>query len=261
MKLLKKFFVAIVAGSMLFGCSTSNKVPTDEDFIVNVGKGLEKRWDDVIDDVSDLGTSEIQSNYKTAVQDELSAIGNIDDYEFENEDLKELGKKYIAALNLQMDGIQYVGTDDYEKYEETWYRGYCYRALYLKQLVDDYGLTVKPEKQTDLDNILAEYSVAKESIDNYEFATYLEDNLVYSKEESRSNEWTSYYTAIVENTTDHEIASISISANFIDASGVTVYNSYSYINNIKSGAKAESELYYDVEKGDFDHIELTVEIY
>ena len=260
MKLFKKIFVAIVASAMLFGCSTSNKVPTDEDFIVNVGKVLETRWKEDKDE-STMSTSEIQSYYKSCVQSELSAIGNIDDYEFENEDLKELGKKYIDALNLQMDGVQYVGTDDYEKYEKTWYRGYCYRALYLKQFVDDYGLTVKPEKQTRLDDILAEYAVAKESIDNYEFATYLEDNLAYNKDESKSDEWTAYYTAIVENTTDHEIASISINANFIDASGVTVYNSYSYINNIKPGAKAESELYYDVEKGDFDHIELTVEIY
>lgn len=48
MKLLHKFMAATLAVSLLAGCSSEPKKegpPSDKDFILNVSKGLEARWE------------------------------------------------------------------------------------------------------------------------------------------------------------------------------------------------------------------------
>ena len=67
MKLLHKFMAATLAVSLLAGCSSEPKKegpPSDKDFILNVSKGLEARWELADNENTDsYSSSELQKAY------------------------------------------------------------------------------------------------------------------------------------------------------------------------------------------------------
>ncbi len=263
---LKKIMGALLATTLLFGCSSNqeNKTPTDEDFVLNVAKGLEARWDlNDQDDTDSMSTSKLQKAYRSYIKAEKDQVGKLSKYKFKDKELKSIAEQYINGLELQEEGIQYVGTDNYSDQQKTWTLGYNYRIVSITKMAEDYGLTVDSKYQETLDDMIAEEPTAKRDVDIQDFVNNLQATLTYTKDESQSDEYHNSYTAIIENTTDYTINSMDLQLDFLDASGVTIGQSNDYLNDIAPGSKMQSTIeYYDLEsKGEPASFKLTVTAY
>lgn len=265
MKFLNRFMAATLAVALLAGCSAEPKKegpPSDKDFILNVSKGLEARWELADnDDTDSYSKSELQKAYTKYLKVEKDAVGKESKYKFKDKDLKKIADTYYKGLSLQEEGIQYAGTDDYTNQARTWELGYNYRALAIHEFEKDYGLTVSSKYQDDLDDFLAQYSVAKKSVAIQEFVDNLQDSIQYTKDESQSDEYTTYYSAVIENTTEYTIDSLTIQLDFLDGSGVILYQGNDYINNLAADSKIQSTIYYDTEKGEPSSLKPTITAY
>ena len=247
--------------------SAENEKKSDADFIVNLGKGLEARW--TLTDSEEYNSEALETmslaEYQKAdtlfVNAELDAIGDLDEYEFEDQDLKKLAETYMMGLELQKEGIQYQGTTEYTKQQQTWDLGYNYRAVCMTDLYNEYGLTVDEKFKNNLDDFVAESLTAKKSIAVQEYVDELPSKVEYVKDEEKSDDWSTYYKAVIENTTEYEIDSLEIEIDFLDASGVVIYQTSDSLKNIKAGGKVQSSIYYDSSEGDFKSMELRFTAY
>lgn len=247
MKLFNKILSAVVASTLLFGCSSNdeNKTPGDKEFILNVEKALEDRWD-VADetDANNLSGAKQQRAFEKAIKVEYDAIGKLSKYEFEDKDLKKAAEIYMKGLDLQKEGVQYVGTDDYNNQNKTWILGMNYRIVSLKTFEKDFGLTVGSKYKEDFDDMLAQYSVAKKEVAIQEFVNDLQSKITYTKDEAKSDECTTYYTTVIENTTEYTIDSLQIQIDFLDESGVVIEQEADYLQNIAAESKVQSSVMY-----------------
>lgn len=264
MKILKKPLFAILCTALLAGCSAAPKEEgpqTDEDFVLNVSDALEARWNKTDSvDADMLSTSDQQKHFGEAVKAEKEKIGDLDDYVFEDEELKKIAESYLKGLTLQEEGIQYVGTEDYMNYDETWQLGFYYRDCAIHDLNENFGLTVSAKHKETYEDMLAEYSVAKTAVTLQEFEEELTQKLEYKKNEEQSDEYSATYSAVIENTTDVNIQYLSIQVDFLDTNGISIYQSTDSKNNIAPGAKVQSDVRFDTEKGEPKDIKVTIMI-
>lgn len=215
---------------------------SDADFIVGVGKGLEKRWelagkgDAMSDEEFDkLTLSEYKELYKSYVDAELNEIGNLDGYQFKNSDLNDLANDYMNCLQLQKNSVDSF-TEKSTNNSPEWNYGYQKRIVDLSELFNNYGLTVS-ETYTDTKNEMTDTNLpyAKKYVAIIDWLTNLNETINF-EEVSNDSSWKEY-KALVENTTDYDIAYITINIDLLDESGVTVEQQTCYLNNLTPGGK------------------------
>lgn len=264
--MMKKIWVILLSLLLLFsvaGCSSTNSEEnttlTDADFIANLGKGLEARWDLSGQDTSQMSISEEQAHLTKCIDAETQRLETIDRYIFEDTELEALAQQYFNALDLQREGVQYQGTEKYTEYGQTFELGYYYRIVLINQFYQNYGLTVGKNYQTTLEDMLAEKGIAEENVAIQEYINDLSSKLDYVKDEEKSDQYSTYYTALIENTTEYTIDSLEICLSFVDAEGVTVEQTSEYINDFTAGQKYKSTVY--VGDTEFDHIEYSIKAY
>ena len=131
----------------------------------------------------------------------------------------------------------------------------------MTELYNNYGLTVDEKYQKDLNDFVAESTTAKKQITIQDFVNDLSDKLSYVKDEETSDDWGSYYKAVIENTTDYEITNLEIDVDFLDASGVVIAQTTDYLQNIQPGAKVQSKIYYSNDEGKFETMQYKVTAY
>lgn len=142
----------------------------EELFISNLSDALYGRWD-----VASLYTPEmielmteqqLEEFYTKLVDAELNVLGEKNDYNFSDEEMDELAEMYFNGLDLQQEGLQYIGTEDYENQAKTWQLGYYYRAAAVSDLYKKYGLSVKNPYKADFADLVSEGKDAKEIIES-----------------------------------------------------------------------------------------------
>ena len=91
----KKLLFAVLMVVSLFLCSSAvNKAITyDNDFIISLAKGLDKRWEDAASNYEDT-----TAYYEKATQFELSEVGRYKERTFKDDKLKKLAIEYINVL-------------------------------------------------------------------------------------------------------------------------------------------------------------------
>ena len=91
----KKLLFAVLMVVSLFLCSSAvNKAITyDNDFIISLAKGLDKRWEDASSNYEDT-----TAYYEKATQFELSEVGRYKERTFKDNKLKKLAIEYINVL-------------------------------------------------------------------------------------------------------------------------------------------------------------------
>lgn len=91
----KKILFAVLIVISLFLCSSAvNKAITyDNDFIISLAKGLDKRWEDASSNYKDT-----TAYYEKATQFELSEVGRYKERTFKDNKLKKLAIEYINVL-------------------------------------------------------------------------------------------------------------------------------------------------------------------
>lgn len=245
----------------------SKKILDDADFIVNMGKALDARWaltdskqynDEALDSMT---AANQQKAYTLFVQTELDILGDYGDYEFSDNDVKNIAQNYFYGLSLQKDGAQYAGTDRIDEWNETFGMGRNYRTVAIHDAYVNYGLTVSKKNQSSVEAFVDDYSEAKESVARQDFVDELPTKLEYKKIDDDSGSIYDEYVAVIENTCGYDIDSLEIDIAFVDASGVILDQTSDYISNFNDGAKYQSKIMYNTENGKFDHMEFTVSMY
>lgn len=91
----KKILFAVLIVISLFLCSSAvNKAITyDNDFIISLAKGLDKRWEDASSNYEDT-----TAYYEKATQFELSEVGRYKERTFKDNKLKKLAIEYLSVL-------------------------------------------------------------------------------------------------------------------------------------------------------------------
>ena len=271
-KCLAFLSVLLVATVIVSGCSSSattesNSASTveivyaDEDFIIDLAKGLEARW--AASDSGDYeyveGTQEHRDFYASLLKAELDVFSNknYDNATFRDSKLKEKAISYLNCLHDQEEALTYV-TVDYDKYSELWDSAYNKRTQLISDFAQNYGLTVSEKYKTTLSDMITNASMVDEKQHQEETLQKFVDSIKFEHVESEDDsEWVSY-EAIVENTMDYDIVSLSIDVNLIDEDGVNVNTEYVSMENISSGEKGKLEFSTD-EK--FEKTKLTINYY
>ena len=242
--------ITIFSIGMLVSCSsTSSDEPhyADQDFIKSVSKGLEARWK-LQAEQSDSNTLE---SMKEAVQTELNAVEEYKTAAFEDSVLQEKALKYINVLNNCLENVEYfVSSNDYDK----WTAIYNERTILIKDFVDNYGLTVSDKYQDSLGQLVSDGKSAGEQAAQREAMENIVNNLEFKMKEDSYGYKT--YEAILENTTDYEISTLSLDISLLDAEGVIVETAWASVENVSKGQKARLEFSTEAE---FDKMQPTID--
>lgn len=226
------FLVCLV--SLFVLCFTScSTVMDDEQFLKNLRTGLEKRWDKS----DNAGAS--QAALKELVEFETNAVGAYEDYTFESKELADLAKQYCDALQNQLDGLQYLGSDD-TKYNEVFHvAGYQERAKVLFKLSKDFDFTVGDQYSSSYNEL----------VQNGEKALKLETVIEVlsssvTSEMSLEAVGNYQYDLLVENKTESDLDNVAIEINGYE-DDVIVTTGVGYIQKWKSGEKNRLTIYFD----------------
>ena len=265
MKKFFKLFISFVLAFTFFGCAS--KPMDDAAFLENLEKGLSDRWlyaDSTLNNVDIYDVKEYKNGLKEVIQKELSAIGDLSAYTFKDKDLEKLAKEYYDALNLTKEGIQYYSPEevfvsfyiDDSKFANTYHLGMYQRCIILDKLVNEYDFMKDNPKKSTLDEVLVDLDDAKKFIAKHDYEIYLKDNVKLVYDEGQSDEYSSYYSTVIENNTDVEFSSVNITADALDKDGVIVEQMWGSTQNFKPGSKAKLEFWISTEKK-FDSIEVS----
>ena len=119
----KKLLFAVLMVFSLFLCSSAvNKAITyDNDFIISLAKGLDKRWEDAHSNYEDT-----TAYYEKATQFELSEVGRYKERTFKDNKLKKLAIEYINVLEdskklTSKDNDYYYSSDRWVEYRRKRY--------------------------------------------------------------------------------------------------------------------------------------------
>lgn len=234
---MKKIFFVMTAILSLFlvACSQSQNTEEkvyDTDFMTSLAKGLEKRWE-FVDSFDGIESSK---NIKKPIQLELDEVESYIDKKFEDSKLQELAISYINELNNGLNIADTYGSTDFYQNYSSHYDNRNHLLQLINSIVD---IPVKNTEQ--LKELLAQGKTVAETSEKEKALRNLISNIEFSIDENKTNQFTTYYSAVVENTTNYTINNLQLSINLLDADEVTVDTTYAYAKNWKSGTKTKLE--------------------
>ena len=234
MKRIKYIMVIVLAMVMFCGCG--NQVKDDAAFLTALGKGLENRWKISEKENKAVTDAEQREKLEKVVQCELDSIGNIEEYVFADNNLKELATDYVESLNEQKEAVALYGKDE-EEFNRLFTReGYAGRAKDIYLMHNSYTIPVNKKAQ---DNLYDLFNLGK--------TVELEDNKLDQLNLIMNNDLSiefngNDYEICIENVTDYTYDSLECDLAFYDEEGVKVCDQSVYLNDFKPGDKSKEEL-------------------
>ena len=222
MKKIAILLLLLVGIVTLSACTNSNESKTyDGAFIKSLAKGLDARWKFIDNDKSDSASS-----FKKAINKELDEISEYKDKKFKDSKLQELAISYINELNNGLEIAKTYGSDSFEtKWDE-----HIGKRTSLLSAIDKIN-SIPVQDKDSLSELLAQGNEVKDNNAKKEAIENLVKNINFTVDNTKSNEYTKYYSATVENTTEYLIKDIYLTINLVNADGVTVGTQYVSANN------------------------------
>lgn len=229
--------IILILTLSLTSCGGENTSYCDDDFLNDMAKGLEARWE-----FSDSAAAEKMDEDEvmtTAIAKELDIIGSYSDGTFKDTKLQEYAISYINALNKQNEALEYYDAD-YFKYCDMFEAAYIERCQLIVNINKEYGIPVSSKYQDTLDDMSTTGNKADEK-DNITKAiekqiknadiTMEDDNLVM----------------VIENTTDKTLVDVDFQIKYYDADGVKIETDDYYIEDWAPGEKTKVSFWtYDI---------------
>lgn len=230
--MIKKIFALFVAILFIGGCSSSQPKEAektyDNEFITALAKGLDARWE-----VYEKNKNELFStNSARYPKFELKEIEEYKDKKFEDDKLKELAITYINELKATQKAAEEGNRDDFDSHQ--------FKRYTL--LVSISNIKEIPVKNKDeLKNVLNDgHKVEKENT-KQEAIKNLLSSVKFEVDKEKSNQFSTEYYAIVENTTEYNIDYIKLLVTLKDSNDVNYRTTYVSQNNWKKGTKVRFE--------------------
>ncbi|MFR3391123.1 MAG: FxLYD domain-containing protein [[Clostridium] scindens] len=252
----RKLIAILMIATMLLAstaCSAEEKKEehfADKDFIVDLQKGLQERWD-ITDNTPYTTDEETKKVLSSALDAELNAVKDYQNQKFEDSKLQELVLQYINSVKAQDESLDYISADA-EKFNEMWQTAYETRTQLIETFYKDYDLKVDKKYQDNLDELLTKSKLVTEEANTKK--TVEDWFKTFNFTQVSDDYGFKTYEAVVENNTGVNFDYVNLSINLIDENGVTVETTYSNFNNISAGAKVKFEFSTDK---DFVSTEIT----
>lgn len=246
MKKLLSFISIIAVIITVTACNNSSEKKTaDNQFITAIGKGLEKRYNEVSKDNS-------TDTISNAIEYEINNLKPFENKEFQNPELKKLYKDYMEQLNIQKKYAVYH--DDLNHYDEytKFINSYYERSKIIATLIDKYDLQLPS-------NLANEFKENYKKIDTLEKEN---NSLIESLKKADFKVIDSYTVeGNVKNETGETIKNKDIKAKFIDKDGVTITTSQDYIDTDWENNEVRNIKFYLDSNKKFEKIEFSIESY
>lgn len=251
--MIKKIFALLVAMLFIGGCASSQPKEAektydssqsketektyDDEFITALGKGLDARlkvFDETIEKIKKGARPTLTINKDDTIypQLELNEIEKYKDKKFENDKLKELTLSYINELKETQKAAEKADQNKWESHQNK-------RLSLLNAINNIKEIPVKDKeslKQALNNGQKIENNNAKqEAIKN------LLSSVKFEVDQEKSNQFSTEYYAIVENTTEYNIDYIDLLITLKDSDDVNYRTTYVSQNNWKKGTKVRFE--------------------
>lgn len=261
---MKKVIVFVLAILICFGlvaCGFGKSQEAtldyaDQDFIKDLGKALEKRFDAVEkadsaskgDALSDLEEAE---RTKKVVDIELDALMDYRNKQFEDAKLQESVLSYLNSLQDSKDAFADISTDYYgalEKYDAA----YSARLKLLSIFSSEYSLAVDDSHSDILNDLLTR----AKSIERQDAVIEAVENVISTvvfEEVENSYGWKKY-RGVLDNTSGYDIDYVSYTIDLMDGEGTVIEQNYASANNIVNGKKYNIEFSTDIDFTSYEYI-------
>ena len=211
----KKILFAVLIVISLFLCSSAvNKAITyDNDFIISLAKGLDKRWEDASSNYEDT-----TAYYEKATQFELSEVGRYKERTFKDNKLKKLAIEYINVLE---DSKELTSKENNHFSSDRWVE---YRRKRYELILDIHSRKKIPVQDTrhlrDIVNIGIKVKQANEIIQALK-RIFKGNNFTISKSSENSDELNCSGT--FENTTDYYLSYVPMTIVAYNKNGKVIF--------------------------------------
>lgn len=241
--MIKRYFVLLAALFTLVGCgnggsnissSTSSEEKVyDSDFMSDLAKGLEARWELVDNATTDEMTA---ANYKEALNKELDMIKDYKDKKFADSILQEYAISYINELN---NGIEVADTLGADSFYEEWPAHQNQRTKILNDINNIQEIPVTDKEI--LNQLLAQGKEVEAENKKEEAINNLVSGFEFQLNEEKSDEYYKYYSVVAENTTEYNISHLSLNVKLYDENDVNIETNYAYTDDWTPGEKTQFE--------------------
>lgn len=248
-KLISVLMTAVLVFAMglaVTGCGGNEETKyCDEDFLKDMAKGLEARWD--LSENENSGMAEEEKNEK-CVQLELDEIGVYKDEKFKDTKLQEHAISYINALNKQKEALEYYDAD-YVKYDEMWEEAYLDRCGLIVDINKEYGIPVGSKYEDTMKDMAKTGKKANER-------SAIEESIEKQLESNEATREGDDIVIVLENTSETTIRDAEFKIKYYDADGVNTESDVSYIEDWEPGDKTKLTFWaFDVS---YDSYEITL---
>ncbi len=255
--------------AVMMGCSGENSSEeeasyADEDFIADVGKGLEVRWSLMEEDQEGEAyafVSEETPEYRDRLLTYIDAELEYDekyadaDLNFREEDLKELAAQYVDTLLKHREACADI-VDDFASYYEVYTDVLNEKSRILTRLVTMYDLAVNEQYEDYLNSYRTHETIVDEEEGVRDEVLALADGIDFEALDDEAGEDGVICRAVVENTTRIDFLNIGILINLLDEEDTIVDSQYAFVEYFRRGA--ETQLRFTTDK-DFVSYDITID--
>lgn len=242
--MIKKIFALFVAILFIGGCASSQPKETektydssqskeaektyDDDFITALANGLDARWDGW----EKYKNAPFSTDFAKYPKFELKEIEEYKDKKFEDDKLKELAITYINELKETQKAAE---GDDVDGWQLHQYKRYTL-LVSINNIKEIPAKNQKVLKETLSDG----HKVEKENT-KQEAIKNLISSVKFEVDQKKSNQFSTEYYAIVENTTEYNIDYVDLLVTLKDSDDVNYRTTYASQSNWKKGTKVRFE--------------------
>lgn len=248
----KKILFAVLMVVSLFLCSSAvNKAITyDNDFIISLARGLDKRWEDARSNYEDT-----TAYYEKATQFELSEVERYKEKTFKDNKLKKLAIEYINVLE---DSKELTSKENDHFSSDSWVE---YRRKRYELILDIHSRKKIPVKDTrnlrDIVNIGIKVKQTNEIIQALK-KIFKGNNFTISKSSENSDELNCSGT--FENTTGYYLSYVPMTIVAYSKNGKVIYRKIdAAITNWSEGTTKELNLTVHDPDHDFKEIKVLLD--
>ena len=248
----KKILFAVLIVISLFLCSSAvNKAITyDNDFIISLAKGLDKRWEDASSNYEDT-----TAYYEKATQFELSEVGRYKERTFKDNKLKKLAIEYINVLE---DSKELTSKENDHFSSDRWVE---YRRKRYELILDIHSRKKIPVQDTrnlrDILDIGIKVKQTKEIIQELK-KIFKGNNFTISKSSENSDELNC--SATFENTTNYYLRYVPMTIVACNKNGKVFFSThYAVITEWREGTTKELNLTVYDPNHEFNEIKVSLD--
>lgn len=252
MRLKSKILGLVLVSAISIGVSGCNNTggnnsqtqdtATDEAFISDFQKSINKRWDeqDKLEKKVTSNANYTDDQYKEdttkVLEEEINNIKkNLDGVK--DKDLKKLGIDYIEGVKKQ---IEAGNTEDYELMDKYIQESEKLRKPALISMVDDYGVKIDEDHKQTYKDFKEQATVINKENEAKSYADKLATEITLE----RTTDEFGYveFSGIVENKSKIDFKSLSYKVQYKDKEGIVVGDDIIYLENFAPGSKQKVNL-------------------